>query len=1199
MAQKTLNAFVVIGGRVDNSFGQIGTALINLGSTVDEISSKLINFGKESVEVYRNYQDSMLEAEGALATTYGKGTRQLKSVMDQLDQAASQWAATTIFHTDDVANAINEAAHANWDLDKILEGIPATMKLAQAGGMDLSQALDYIITSTQAAGIEFEDLGQFIDVWTFAANSSAGTIQEFGDAMQRMGNTMTFTDSKEELVTLLAVLHNTGTKGAAAGTLLRNSMIRLIAPTKKASEVMAQLGLSEGDIDEAMSEANGDIDAATAALERAGFSAYDAKGDLKGFIDIYTDLNKALNGMTEEERNNVLASIFPTRTITGALAFLDAASSGFDGLYAALKAGDAAGYGQYLSELMMSGLTGDIETFNSKMEELKRSVGEELAPQIENVTGFLGGLIDKVSGMDSASFSGLVNGLEAIALSGPGLLIAGTAFRGLGFALGTHTGRIALAAIALTALGRAFDAFNDEKFAENFGNLELDTAPIQQYLDNVTAPFTEAQGKIEAYRESMNGAVTDYQNKSSELAGGLITSMVTGATLTPAEKKSFYTLGDEMYNAIIEGIGQSAGAEMESLMTTAGGAESFENDPFWSKIYGVMSIGFNESIERAKSLSQELRESMTSAFADGTLTGEEVANIQSIMQQMNDLLAMETNAANYEQQKLLMDKAQSLGIEGLNQIADMVTGTRDDIISKRRNEQAADYGQTRAYLEYMRDNGIAYEGRAVTDAYIAATLSELDSRQKAELEGIAATYDQILLSAFDNALRTSDLSGADAYMDNLVEGILGGTLYMDQAAEIARQFGYDHRSDMRDLPRFMEQLIDSLGGVESVEGRLTWYEQQLARNDLNDRDRAEMQGSADMLRRALLEAELVSGAGSGLLYSKYGATGRKPLNAQQAGEMTDMLSDYGQTAIPEILSLLSDEVSSMADFNVALGNLGNEDIQAVQSLVSSLKKQYGDAFYQAIEGDSSIFASGQFAYRDWYAAAQLMNASPAGQAGTGYTIEGGAEAASAAHTEAQGQLDSLGDVKDGVTVSGGVEAVQAELSQMQSYANSNPVRFNSTLTHGGGGGGFGVPGMAKGGRETQPTLFAEAGIPEWYIPEEHTDNTADLILAAAYNSGFDLADLAERAGARLFADGGTDGTGTLDWGTMPETSSGGSGSGDSAGGGGVMVQYSPVIHADNAEGVERALMEDKRRLKKMMEEWWEQKQLYESMVAYR
>ena len=52
MAQKQLNAVVVIGGRTDSSFSQIGDALISMGNAVDGVSQKLIDFGKESLEVY-------------------------------------------------------------------------------------------------------------------------------------------------------------------------------------------------------------------------------------------------------------------------------------------------------------------------------------------------------------------------------------------------------------------------------------------------------------------------------------------------------------------------------------------------------------------------------------------------------------------------------------------------------------------------------------------------------------------------------------------------------------------------------------------------------------------------------------------------------------------------------------------------------------------------------------------------------------------------------------------------------------------------------------------------------------------------------------------------------------------------------------------------------------------------------------------
>ena len=147
MAQKTLNAAIVISGKVDNTFGQIGDALTNLHSQLDQISSELLDFGKESLEVYKNYEYSMTELETVWGSngTFAKGSKELKSAMSSMGEAVSEWAGNSIFHTNDVANALVEAAHAGWTFDEMMQGIPDAMALAQAGGMDLSTALDYIV----------------------------------------------------------------------------------------------------------------------------------------------------------------------------------------------------------------------------------------------------------------------------------------------------------------------------------------------------------------------------------------------------------------------------------------------------------------------------------------------------------------------------------------------------------------------------------------------------------------------------------------------------------------------------------------------------------------------------------------------------------------------------------------------------------------------------------------------------------------------------------------------------------------------------------------------------------------------------------------------------------------------------------------------------------------------------------------------
>ncbi len=104
----TLTTTILINAKAGSGFAEVGNTLMTMASMVNEISQPLIDFGKESVNVYRDYEKSMADAQVALSTVYGRGTKQLNNVMHELDAAATEWAATTIFHTNDVGNAISE-----------------------------------------------------------------------------------------------------------------------------------------------------------------------------------------------------------------------------------------------------------------------------------------------------------------------------------------------------------------------------------------------------------------------------------------------------------------------------------------------------------------------------------------------------------------------------------------------------------------------------------------------------------------------------------------------------------------------------------------------------------------------------------------------------------------------------------------------------------------------------------------------------------------------------------------------------------------------------------------------------------------------------------------------------------------------------------------------------------------------------------
>jgi hypothetical protein len=111
----------------------------------------------------------------------------------------------------------------------------------------------------------------------------------------------------------------------------------------------------------------------------------------------------------------------------------------------------------------------------------------------------------------------------------------------------------------------------------------------------------------------------------------------------------------------------------------------------------------------------------------------------------------------------------------------------------------------------------------------------------------------------------------------------------------------------------------------------------------------------------------------------------------------------------------------------------------------------------------------------------------------------------------------------------------------------------------------GQKAFAEGGRATEASIFGEAG-PEWAIPEEHSERTAELLNAAREASGFTWPDIIARFGG-LNANARN----------TPQT-----------------IVYSPTINAQDATGVERALAEDKTRLEK----WFREREMREEMEVF-
>ena len=1109
MAGQQLTTTIVINARTGSGFGKVGATLTELGTLVNGLSQELISFGKESTEIYRDYEKSMQDAKVALSTTYGRGTKELNDVMEQLDAAATEWAATSIFHTDDVSHAISEAAHAGWDYEQIMLGLPAAMELAQGGSIDLSEAVNYIVKSTYAAGVGFDELQHFTDIWTYAANNSASTVEEFGEAMLRMGSTMRFADNEEELMTLIAVMANSGVVGTEAGTLIRNSMMRLIAPTKKANEALTAMGATTEELAEIAGDEN--LAAAYERLVEYGFHGlYDENGQMRSVLDVYSEMAVILGDMAggmdkiadSEEAMQIIGSIFPVRSLTGALNLLNAASENYDGLYDKMMAGAAEGYGAYAAETMMDTLNGDIEIFNSKVERLKQVVGGQLKDQVEDFAGFAGEIVDSLAEMDPDAMSALIKGLEVVAAAGPALLLAGGAFRLIG-ALMTPAGAITAGVIALAAGAAILMDLKESRFEENFGDMALDMGKIESHIQGIGDGFRAAYQEANQFRAAAQDAINAYTDASSSLSSRLMSDMLANTQLTDEDIAEIERLVDQMDQAMQSAVSNSAAAS-ESYWTQMFLGTGSDYDAAYQQIMELTSNAASDAMLEAEGISQELRNALTSAFADGEISQEEYQNILSYMQDYNDAIARAAAEAKSEEdyikaQKLLY-KAQTASWDEIKELADEATADRDSVLA----EQEEQYLTERFKLEYRGAD--------------VAALAQAEERFNQQQNETRSAYDKLLLDMYETAFQQSDMSGGFEYAEELAQRYLRGEINSDEAVDLAetvlgssdrwaiqKLFGSNTREDMITAEN---NMWASLGYGSDVEERIRYYE-GIGNEEMAARFRS--------------------------IYAQH-----MILN----GSLTDPWK--------------------MTPYDNFLGIEYNPQPQETQ--------HYG--IYSAVTGQEITSENAYLYGYDPYAAERARVAGePQVRQYTG--PNSGATVTVYTGEEMEAMLAQLESQHPEIELQGNFDALDTGIAERDGQSITVYVDEQPS------GGGYGKPSGAtgtgrgtmrrmtqysKGGRATEASIFGEGDVPEWAIPEEHTPRAAALLNAARAASGFTWPDLLSMFGGM-----------NANANNSPTT-----------------FVYSPVIHANDASGVESVLRDDKAR----MERWFEEKRLRDGMEVY-
>ena len=359
-----------IGLNALNALGKAGSASLKTAAgAMSAAGAGLAAIGASSISTGREFEAAM---SSAIATA-GPAADEYDAVYAKMEAAAMEAGRTTSKTAAESANALEYMALAGWDVDTSVAALPDILRASEATGMELAHCSDIITDSMSAAGVAVTGMSAgvngltgYLDVATKAQNKSNQSAEQMMEALIGVGGTMKGLNVPvQDTATALGVLANRGIKGSEAGTALSAIMINLTSGTGAAGKMMESLGLS----------------------------AFDSAGKFIGLEATLQRVNKATAGMTEEQRNAVLAAI-------GGKHHIDALNDLMAGLNTTTAEGvsewqalntelyNADGALAAMRGAKLDNLNGDLSTFNSALDDTRIRIYKNIQDPLRGTVQF-------------------------------------------------------------------------------------------------------------------------------------------------------------------------------------------------------------------------------------------------------------------------------------------------------------------------------------------------------------------------------------------------------------------------------------------------------------------------------------------------------------------------------------------------------------------------------------------------------------------------------------------------------------------------------------------------------------------------------------------------------------------------------------------------------------------------------------------
>lgn len=405
-------------GNASSSASKIGGAFKAVGKVAKTAmvagSAAAVAFTKTSIDAGMNFDTAMSQVAATMGTTVDK--------IGNVKAKAEEMGRTTKYTATEAAEGMNILAQAGFSADEQISGIGTVLNLASAGAMSLEESASYTAGAVKGFGDSMSNASYYADLMAKGATLANTDVRGLGEAFSGSAATAKNYGQAADSVTLsLLRLAEQNVTGSEASTALNRAMADLYTPTDDASKALDQLGVS----------------------------AYKSNGEAKDFNDLVDELNGSLQGMTAEQKNNALATIFTTQGLQAFNKMTASSDATVQKFWKGIQ--DSSGSAAQQAATQLDNLQGDITLLSSATEGLQLAFYNTFSGTIR---GAIKGITSEVSGLAEAMESGGISGAlsklaqDAINFSGqlPGLTkIGGDLINGLISSVTQNSGSITTA----------------------------------------------------------------------------------------------------------------------------------------------------------------------------------------------------------------------------------------------------------------------------------------------------------------------------------------------------------------------------------------------------------------------------------------------------------------------------------------------------------------------------------------------------------------------------------------------------------------------------------------------------------------------------------------------------------------------------------------------------------------------------------